>query len=587
MNIYYLWDEQLRIDKNRREENHWFAYITEILTRLGVSGKAIIAEEAETFSFTSDDLLFTGADALPPSVLPALREGLAGGMSLIGFGTAGADGLFGVKTAGCPIRPEDEYAVNGYFNIRAENKNAYLPVPETAPDLPVFAPVGIYEAHGAEVIADISAGGRILPAFFKHENKNAYYFSFDLPQTMWVSAQGRPVYKSERGLSFTRISDARVTPPDYDTTVAYGDYYLYIIQSILARLKQPAIHRLPPDNQGNVPDLLLFYAGDEDATPDISIRASEIMYERGLPYHINLMPAGDDMRFVTTPREYDAIKARGHELALHYNMVGYDFTEEEFERQYRAYLHNYGETSVSTVGHCLTHRGWTGRGRYQKRLGIMGDSCRCAEYAEDINEFNLYGFAFGTSYPIFLYENSIHQNRKLDFTDIPIAYYEPRIGGKYHDGKTKIHKCIDDAVYFGRMINLFTHPHYVADNYGYDNTMTLAGLDEAVRYINEKGRNVIHSTPDRVCRFWHGRSKSQITAYIRREGTVICRVECYAEEGLIIRFPVDPVDIEKPVSVIADGQPIRPVFKKVDGSDWLMVPVMGLGGHIIRIYDCE
>ena len=581
MAVYYLWDEMLRIEKNKRGENHWFGYITEIFTRLGIGGEAICAKEAKIAGLGCGDVLFVGADELSPPVVSAIGEALRQGMTLVGFGTAGADELFGIKKTGELAQPEGEYSPNGYFQVREKFQGDYLPVPETAPRLPVFSPVGICEAAGAEILADILAEERMLPAFFKHGN--AYYFSFDLAQTLWKSAQGKPACKSERGLSFLRISDARITPLDYDTTIAYGDYYLYILQAVLvaSNSKQPMLHRLPPAADGSVPDLLLFYAGDEDATPHISTRASEIMHERGLPYHINLMPVGEGMDFVTTPQEYEAIKNRGHELALHYDMTGCEFSEENFKKQYKAYLRTYGETSVSVVGHCLAHKGWARRGRYLERLGIMGDSCRCAEYAEDINAFNLYGFAFGTAYPIFLHEDSSHQNRRLDFADLPIAYYEPRIGGGYVDGEAKIHKCLDDAAYFGRMINLFTHPHYVADNYGYDNKITLAALDEAIRYTKEKGWNVVHATPDKVCRFWHGRSRSKITNCLQTDRGMSCRVECCSQDGLIVRFPGD-----KAAAASVDGARMAAATKSIDGRLWLLVPVLGLGGHIVNV-ECQ
>jgi len=579
LNIYYLWDERLRIDKNRRGENHWFCYITEMFSRLGVGAEAMLVEEAEVYRFGAGDMLFLGADALPSSVLPNLKKGLNNGMVLVGFGTEDADGLFGIQTVRSQILPEDEYQTNGYFKIFKEMQGEYLPVSEIAPPLPIFSPTNWVINKTADVFGAIYAGGCIRPGFTK--NANAYYFAFDLMRTLWLSAQGKPVYKSERGLSYTRISDSRITPLDYDTSVAYGDYYLYIIQSILHSLKTPMLHRLPPDANGGVPDLLLFYAGDEDSTPHISARASEIMHGRGLPYHVNLMPCGENLAFVTTPEEFDAIKSRGHELAMHYDMVSYGFSEENFVKQYRAYLKNYGETTVSTVGHCLAHFGWAERGRYLERLGILGDSCRCAEYAVEINDFNLYGFAFGVSYPMFLYDDAASQNRRLEFVDIPIAYYEPRIGSKYTDGAAKIHKCLDDAAYFGRMINLFTHPHYVADNYSYDNTITLAALDEVVRYIKEKGWNVIHSAPDRVCKFWHGRAKSKIAGFVPDEGRITCRIECASEEGLVVRFPAD--EPMKSADVSVDGKMVRAVFKYADGLFWLMVPIAGMGGHILVI----
>ena len=662
MGIYYLWDEQLRIDKNRRGENYWFAYITEILCKLGVGGKAVIAEElaagagrgeagagaghgevaagawrgeagesAGAVRFGAGDVVFTGAGGLPCGVQPALREGLARGMTLIGFGTAGADDLFGIKTAGGLAQPDGEFSLAGYFKMREGMRRAYLPAldasqgREREPEqgLPVFSPVCACEPAGAEVVADfaLEGGGRALPALLRQGN--AFYFAFDLAQTLLASAQGKPVYKSEMGLSWTRIADARITPPDYDTTVAYGDYYAYIIQSILYTLGQPMLHRLPPRADGGVPDLMVYYGGDEDATPRVSDRASEIMHGRGLPYHINLMPAGagadadagggvngggngsggsggGGLWFATTLEEYDRIKSRGHELALHYDLTKCEFTRENFAEQYRAYLRQYGETSVSTVGHCLAHRGWVERGRYLESLGVLGDNVRCAEIAiEDINAFNLYGFAFGTSYPAFLYDDGAHGNRRLCFVDIPTTFYEPRVGGKYGDGPEKIRKCLDGAAYFGRMVEFFMHPHYISDAYGYDFRMSHAALDEAARYIEEKGWNVIHGTPDMVCKFWHGRDKSAVTNCVANGGSICCRVDCQAEGGVIVKFPITgesgaensnanagvatATETAPAPQASVDGQPAQAVVKEVDGLRWLMVPVTGIGGHILKI----
>jgi len=401
---------------------------------------------------------------------------------------------------------------------------------------------------------------------------------------MWVSAQGRPVYDgTERFPKCSRVTDARVTPMDYDTGIAYGDYYLYIIQSILAELGTPMIHRLPPTEDGGVPDMMLFYAGDEDATPGVSLRASEIMHERGLPYQINLMPAGEDMTFTTTPEECAIIRSRGHRLSFHYNMVSdypwCEFTEENFKKQYEAYLRYVGDTCVSSIGHCGVHVGWADRNRFQEPLGIMGDSSRFGEYVPgDINPFNTYGFVFGVSYPFFLYDDHTNGNRRINLTDIHIAYIEPRIGGKYTDGKEIIERCLNDAAYFGRIVNLFTHPHYLAETIGYETRLTFDALDEVEKIINEKKYSVIHSIPDKVCLFWHGRDKSVITSCKKCENTIISHVECAAEGGIIVRFP-----IENCTSVKIDGKLIVPIIKKTDGRYWLMVPLIKRGGHIIEI----
>ena len=585
LNIYYLWDERRRIEKNKRGENDWFCYITEMLTRLGVAGCAISAEELEDAALGAGDALFAGAGEPPLSAAPALREALARGMTLVGFETAGIDDLFGIKKAERIAQPDGEYGLTGYFKIREDAQSEYLPVPESAPPLPVFAPVGIYETAGAEIIADIITAERSFPVFFKHSN--AYYFAFDLAQTLWVGAQGKPVAEKAPGFSVGRLPMARVTPLDYNTEIAYGDYYLYILQNILAGLGYAMLHRLPPAAGGKIPDLVLYYAGDEDACdPSISADAAAAMAKRGLPYHINLMPFGENMDFRLSPGQFDKLRENGCELDMHYNMTeNYEwcaFAEKNFRRQYRSYLRHFGVPSVSVVGHCLAHEGWAERMRYLEGIGIRGDFGRTAEYdPADINAFNQYGFAFGTSFPSFAYDGAMHGNRKIELVEAPIAYYEPRIGEKYPNGADKIHRCIDSAAYFGRMINLFTHPHYLTDLSGYDSSMTKAALDEALGYIKEKGLHAVHSAPDKICNFWHGRGKSKITNCLRREDSVSCRVECCAEEGLVVRFPEKKERAGESVAV--DGQPVEPVYKTVDGIRWLMVPVMGIGGHIISI----
>ena len=580
MGIYYLWDEQRRINTNRSGGNYWFAYITEILSRLGAKGRPVLPEQAGDITLGKRDVVFIGAGDVPAKALPALRTWQNNGATIIGFGTTGVDDVFGIQTTGCTDQPDD-FTINGYFAVRGNKKQQFLPSPEADPRLCVFTPVVVTEPKSADVCADIELNGVSYPAFY--QNKNAYYFTFDVTQTLWAAAQGKPVY--EGTAMFPRCSrntDARITPDGYDTHIAYGDYYTYIIQSILYRMNVPMLHRLPPDADGSVPDLLLYHAGDEDATPKVSNRASEIMRERGYAYQINMMPAGEDMHFTTTQEEYAVIRARGHRVSMHYNMVENqpwcDWSAENFRKQYEAYLCYAGDPCVSSVGHCLVHVGWAERSRYQEALGILGDGSRFGEKdPEDLNAFNLYGFAFGTGYPYFIYDDHEHNNRRLNIADLPIAYYEPRIGGKYVDGAEKIRRCMEDAAYFGRMLTVFTHPHYVADNYTYDNSITLAAFDEFDRYAAEHGLNVVHSEPDSVCLFWHGRERSDVSYH--DDGDVItCRVDCAADAGLIVKIPVNDA-----ASVSVDGNHIEPVFKMVDGLKWLMVPVTGKGGRLIEV----
>lgn len=578
MAIYYMCDPLLQRSKNARGENHWAAYLQEMLSRLGVPGRAWYPGQAAEFD--KGDVLLVGGDALLPEIAEELAKGVGQGLTLIGFATAGGDSLFGIHTEGITPQPEDAFTLNGYFTVGADAQTAYMNVPEKQPALPVFSPVILAQEAGAERLGDVTVDGERRAGLLRCGN--AFYFAFDLPQTLWASTQGRPVTENYPGFSIGRLPSARITPLDYNTEIAYGDYYLLILQNILADLGYAMLHRLPPAEDGTVPDLMLYYAGDEDSTETkITLDAAAIMAERGLPYHVNLMPYGESMDFQLSPAQFDTLRKGGCELALHYNMAGeYEwcaFTEENFRLQYRAYLQHFGIPCVSTVGHCLAHNGWAERMRYLEGIGVRGEFERSAEYdPDDVNAFNLYGFAFGTSAPFFAYDDGAHGNRRMDFVEAPIAYYEPRIGGDYSDGVEKIDRCVDAAVYFGRMINLFTHPHYVTGKSGYDNAMTLAALDESVRYIAENGYTVQHSAPDAICQFWHGRRRSSVET----DDATLYYVES-ACDGLVVRVPADSARLDVEISV--NGKAAAPVYKTIDGRLWLMVPVLGEGGHVIEI----
>jgi len=557
MSIYYLHDPLLQAKKNKLGEFHWAAYIPEMLSRIGVPYQAWIP--GQTADFKYGDVMFIGSDTLSCHLPDEL--------TIIGFATQGADNLFGIKIESTIPQPDGEFSLNGYFKMEPSAQEKYMNVPDGTPELPIFSPVRILYETEAEVLG---------MGLLKYNNN--FYFTFDLPQTLWVSGQGKPITENAPGYPVGRLPLARVTPLDYNTEIAYGDYYLYILQNILADLGYAMLHCLPLKKDGTIPDFALYYAGDEDAcSPELSADAYAFMVSRGLPYHINLMPFGNNMSFQLSPEQFDDLRERGCELALHYCMTGgeggfYKFNEENFQRQYRAYLQKFGVQSISTVGHCLTHNGYAERMRFLAGMGIRGDFERCGEYDPvDINAFNKYGFAFGTAFPSFPYDDAQHGNKKIDFVEAPIAYYEPRIGEKYPDGAELIHFCLDSAKYFGRMVNLFTHPHYLSALSGYNVAMTHAAMDESLRYISEKGYNVIHSAPDRICEFWHGRGKSSVVTDGNRY-----YVDS-ATDGLIIRIPTETNNL------LVDGNVVEPIYKEIDGRKWLMVAISGEGGHVIEV----
>jgi len=129
MAVFYLWDEQARVDKNRDDENYWFTYITEIFSRLGVKGCALMPEEIGDRRFGPGDVLFLGSDDVSAHE-PAIVAGAENGLTVVGFAAEGAGALFGIKYKSVIEQPNDVYTFNGYFKFKPNIKNAYMPVPE-------------------------------------------------------------------------------------------------------------------------------------------------------------------------------------------------------------------------------------------------------------------------------------------------------------------------------------------------------------------------------------------------------------------------------------------------------------------------
>lgn len=550
MAVYYLFDDSKHKAANESGRNYWYCYITELFDRLGISAQKITKTD---ISFQKGDVLFTGPDHLCEE--DRKKIALCKGLILIGFATQNADDIFDIDTEGFIPQQDNDFTISGMFIMKTDS---VLPVDRYAYPLPVVSPVTVVKTRDAQILAYIGNN----PGLTKHNS--AYYFTFDLTQTLWTCSAGKPVYEGKSGFNIGRVCDTRIVPLEYDTTIAFCDHYLYIIQTILAGTGYPMIHRLPPMEDGTIPDLLLFFGGDDDATSGaMNLEASRIMYERNLPYHMNLMPDING-RFVTMPEEFQLIRSRGHELAFHYDFAYRQnrdqFTASGFYEQLKLFTNAFGILPICNVGHCLAHHGWAERCRYQADLGIKGDNSRLGEIdPKDINGFGLYGFAFGTAFPFFSYDDQGHSNKRLNFTELVINYYEPRLPENDEKSLCKLHRCLDDAARYGRTINYFMHPHYITEWYG-SNKSVLAAIDETFSYCSMKNYNVIKYGPDRLCLWWHDRSASSITGGINS-------FTVNAAADLIIRIPGQ----YQQVSI--NGMNTECQKKKIDGLDWLLLKV--------------
>ena len=564
MTVYYLQNELKAAAQSAQTGVYSALYLEEIASRLGLPAQKLAVSQVSATPFEADDVVLVGAETLSPEVVSALQAASAKGVLVIGFATKGAEALFGCTVKG-KVTQTDLYETVGTFtaphSVLPANKNVALPV---------MADVLVTE--GGKVQATVQVGDQLLPGLVAGEN--TYYVPFDLPYVVLKIIQGKPVPEGPSNyFPVGRVPDGRALSYECDSSQPLADLYLLMLENLLYSRKLPMLHVLPVMKDGVTPaDLLFFYGGDDDNTSaELDERASQIMFAKGLPYHINLMPGSENGDYTVDKEGFEKIIARGHELALHYNMTGVPFTEESFRQQMGTYMATYPQLPISNVAHCLANVGYAEYARWQAALGVKGDAGRQGTLnLADINAFNVYDFGFGTAFPHFVYDDADHGSERLNFVGIPMTYYEPRIGGQYGDDGEKLHLCADNAGYYGQTINLFSHPHYVAFYSGYDSTMTLRAFDTILNHCAAKGWQVYNAGTDELCLWWMERDAATLTA--NKQGATVTLA---GDSPMVVKLPacVDQVQV--------DGNEEAVTKKTIGGLDYALVVVSGKGEHTV------
>ncbi len=565
MTVYYLINE-LKVAAQSAENGVYAAvYLKEMVDRLGVPAQKLAVSDVAGTAFEPDDVVLVGAETLADDVVAALTAANHKGVLVIGFATKGAEELFGCTIKG-KVTQTDLYETIGLFTA----PQSILPANKPNLALPVMTDVLV--TLGGKVQATIQVGDQLLPGLVAGDN--TYYIPFNLPYCLLKIIQGKPVAEGPSNyFPVGRIPDSRALNYELDTSNAMADLYYLMLENLLYSRNLPMIHVLPVMKDGVTPsDLLFFYAGDDDNTSgELDERASQIMYQKGLPYHLNLMPGSENGDYQLTKEDYDRIAARGHEMALHYNLTGVPFSYESFKQQMGTYEQVYSELPVSNVGHCLAFAGYAEYARWQAALGAKGDAGRQGTLnLADINAFNIYDFGFGTAFPHYIYDDADHKTQRIEFVGIPISYYEPRIGGQYGESDEKLRLCADNAGYYGQTINLFSHPHYVAFWQGYDSTMTLRAFDTIHDICAQNGWQVAHTGPDELCLWWMERDAARLT-----QTETGLTVSLAGDRPMVIKLPVQAQKVQ------VDGKEVAVTPKTIGGLAYHLIVVSGKGDHTI------
>ena len=579
----YTYDSDLRIATNRQGKNYWYKYIREMNEQLGLRANEISRSSLEDESALNEvDILFIG-DYATAQVTDVMKSNLdtwtqAGGI-LIAFGTEGLDEIFG--NVGASVRlQEDDFTIAGYFELAGDRLttevHSYLH-PEQK--LIIFSPIREVKPESSTEIArlfDAAKSDTGYAAITKRDygNGQAYYFAFNVPQTIWILHQGIPITFDRDGDGYYRTGDLIAIGRENEREVLYADEILFLIQNMIADKPQPFIYQMPPKD-GQIPDALFFWGGDDEAATGTQLWASNWMKERGLPYHINIM-LNKDGKFTVTSEEAEAIRANGHECSLHYNFIDncppLEFTADDVQKQADAFDATYGFRAICSVNHWCRWTGWADAARWMHNAGGKADNSFIHHPLPPMNPANRLGFVFGTSYPFYFYDDYNHDNARIDFLEEPITAYEIGYSSSETTDFDIIYKTIDLAAKYHLLMDLFYHPVNVARY-----PACRAAIEEVLRYIEEKGIIAVHQGNDGLWEWWDKRSRSQITDVTTDEKSVSFKAMCEYNEGMIVKTPMAPV-----TSVTCDGQKTTYQNRTEFGRNWVYL-IVPAGRHAIKI----
>lgn len=467
MNLYYLFDEDARRQRNAQGLDYTPAYLPAMLAFMGATAQPIAPSALARLQ--EDDVLLVGAEH--PEILPLCR--------VIRMGREMAERTGGVKAYFCTGEGEK---------------------------LPLFVPLGEPCRSGETLATARDTDGRERPALIGAQGY--FEFCFDLPATLWYGGDGFLPEPAPDYFFIGRVPDYRPLGQTGEWAVAFHDRLLELLESILLSMGVPLIHRLPPMEDGRCPDAALHVSGDDDCTSrDYNLQAALTMESFGIPYHINAM-ASAGQAFVFDAALYRELAAHGCEVGLHTDFTdGVPHEGASVRAQAELFERTFGEPPRTNSNHCFIQGGSAAeRLRWLEASGMLADNSKLGEFdPANINAFDLCGCGFGTYFPRFTCEDAAHQNRMLSCMEIPINYYEPRPV----ESTEKLVRYLEAAVANERVVQLFLHPHYFAESSRH-RPAVLRALQTVRDFCDRNEGKILLLTTNRLAAFWRARAEASV-----------------------------------------------------------------------------
>ena len=523
MKIGYIINKKLWEEENERGRNYWWIYIEEILNRIGITAEAIDIENLEK-NIEEFKFLFLGPDNYE-KIREIIKKWVKNGGVIFGFNCWNIDNVFGNKFEKYIIE-KSPFEINGYLNF---TQNIFTK--DFFKKFPVFSNLRCVIPVNSKTIAYFKNYPVIT--LRKYHKGYAIYFGFDISKTIWLINQGRPVDNDYDKDGYLRNGDGIVLKSN---KIPITDKFLIFLENIINYIYPiPFIYHLPPLNEKDIiPDAVFFYSGDDESTKGVHFPSAEFMRNLGLPYHINIMP-DKNFEFAISNEEFEKLEKNNIEISLHYNFMDNfnhpcGFSEEDVNKQTEIFINRFKKVPICVNTHWLRWTGWYEPALWMGKFGIKGFNGKIHSSFPPINPINKIGFAFGTSLPFFYWTDYKYGNKKIEFIDLPITFYECGYIGEKPDFK-KIEKAISIAVKYNSISNFFYHPIYITNF-----PSCRKAIEKIIEITKRKNLKILHTTPDKITKFWIGRSKSKISNLKRREDFISFDIFCENREGLVVKF---------------------------------------------------
>ncbi|MBI3944518.1 MAG: hypothetical protein HY321_01230 [Armatimonadetes bacterium] len=574
--VAYVCDEDLWARTNKSSQNYWDVYIREMCDQLGLRAAPLSLSDLENAARLAEvTTLIIGrvsGGALSDPAKRALEQWVKAGGILIGFGVPGLDALFGVESVGVLRQGQDEASIRAGFAFRPHSMTHQVhPIYYQEQKLLILSDVALVRRAESTELArlyDESGKDLAVPAITWNACGDGYagYFAFDAAKTVWLLHQGRPI-REGRG----KTSKMQVIGRNSEK-VPYADEIVWILQNMIAQRPQPFIYPIPPLGE-SVPDALMYWGGDEYQGPsEMSLRASDWMKEKGLPYHINIKALQHPM----TLEELRHIQANGHEVSAYYYVNPEDegkITRELFQRQSDLMYKRFGYRPGSTIFMNCLWEGGAEMARWMAEAGGTADNTFFGAHVPLDDPFvngPFFGFGFGTAFPFYFYDDFRMGNERINLMEQPIVWYEMGHRGSippYNDRETRatdeVHLPIDTAAKHHLVMNMFYHPVYLVNH-----APCREAIEEVLRYIGERGYKVMHMTNNQVADWWAARTRSRIDNVAADDDRVRFRSVCDHPGGMVARLAITG---KEPVAVTGSGGALPFQTREEFGSTWLSI----------------